>query len=81
MVQGADQMGQPVNRIGTLMCDASDILGVAAAMQSRWQHRARSEPDLMERVLAEVRVMKVEDRIRVSAAAAAEDLYKRWSKP
>lgn len=68
-----------MTRLANLMCDLNDLLGLEAALQSRWQHRVREQPQLVERVLAEVGMLKKERRIRVSPAAAAEDLFKRWS--
>lgn len=43
-----------------------------------WRMRIRRDPDLVERVLAEVSLMQREGRIRDDAGAAAYDLWRRW---
>lgn len=60
-----------------LMLDMGEILGPEAALQLRWQQRARQHPHLLESVLAEVKMLTQEGRIRTSPAAAAEDYWKR----
>lgn len=69
-----------MNRTALLMLQLNDILGPATAMTPRWQHRVRTSPALVESVLAEVKMLKQESRIRLSPAAAAEDLFKRLSE-
>lgn len=44
----------------------------------RWYERIEENPARLESVLAEVRVMKLEERIIKSPACAAEDLWKRF---
>lgn len=58
-----------------------DVLGNDEAMKSHWIARARQQPRLLERVLAEVKMLKQERRITKSPAAAANDLWQRWAKP
>jgi hypothetical protein len=43
-----------------------------------WRLAFRARPNLMQRVLAEVRVMIKEGTIRESPGKAAADLYSRW---
>ena len=44
----------------------------------RWTERAMHEAGRLERVLAEVRVMVLEKKIKTTPARAAEDLWKRF---
>lgn len=58
-----------------------DILGPDEAMKPHWIARARQQPRLLERVLAEVKMLKQEGRITKSPAAAANHLWALWSNP
>lgn len=44
----------------------------------RWLDRATVSPSKLNKVLAEVRVMKLENKIKTTAARTAEDLWKRF---
>lgn len=44
----------------------------------RWLDRATDAPNKLGRVLAEVRVMMLENKIKTTSARAAEDLWKRF---
>lgn len=44
-----------------------------------WRLRIRNQPDLVRRILAEVRDMLKTKRIKKDAGAAAYDLWKRWA--
>ena len=44
----------------------------------RWTDRAMTEPGRLGRVLAEIRVMALESKIKTTPAKAAEDLWKRF---
>ena len=56
------------------LCGAESLARYGGA----WRLRMREDPRLVQRVIAVVRVMKREGRIRVDAGAAAHDLWKRW---
>lgn len=58
---------------------AIDLFGVQF-LPSRWIDRIRRNPDLVQRVLADVGSMQKERRIRTTAAAAAENLFQMWAE-
>jgi hypothetical protein len=45
-----------------------------------WTNRAKSHPELLERVLGEVAAMRREGKVIRHAGACANDLWDRWSK-
>jgi hypothetical protein len=62
----------------TSLCE--EILGSEEMKKhhKRWMEKIQTHPLKLERVLAEVRIMKVEQRIETTPARVAEDLWKRF---
>jgi hypothetical protein len=56
-----------------------DVLGTEewSRFQSRWRKRIQFHPDQLAKVLAEVKTMKAENKIKTTPAKTAEDLIKR----
>jgi hypothetical protein len=70
----------PTNRAKGLEDWCFQLLGKDEMVRcgSRWRERAVSNPTKLEKILAEVKVMLGERKIRTTTAKAAEDLWKRW---
>lgn len=58
--------------------DAIDLFGVQF-LPSRWIERIRSQPRLVEAVLADVGSMAKEGRVRTTTSQAAENLWQMWN--